>query len=593
MRNTRCMIWIAVFLIALASLPAVAQEPLARVSVGGASIDWQVSGSYDRLVLTVSDPEGTVTRQELRSSQVPSFSLFDAKGNRRIDGVYTWELQGHPVLSTSTKEKLAASRKSGDASVELELRRAGLLPPAAVLSGAFSISGGSFVQNDLAEERGKQAGQPPRVSGKASASGLTPSFEKDQVIPDDLIVQGSACVGFDCVNNESFGFDTIRLKENSTRIKFEDTSVGSFPTNDWQLTANDSAGGGANKFSIEDITGSKVPFTITAGAATNSIFVDSTGRLGLRTATPVLDIHVSTSNTPAIRLEQTSAGGFTAQTWDVAGNEANFFVRDVTGGSRLPFRVRPGAPTSSIDINASGDVGIGTASPDEKLHVLDNVDANSFILMENPNTGTTAAAVLRAKSDTATVNFQAHASTRTLNRFGVAVGGWAEMLQTTGNGLLIGTTGNVPIILGTNSTNRIQIAGAGGVTVTGAFTVTGGTKNFAMVDPTDAKKAIYYAALEGPEAGTYFRGTAKTVGGKAVIELPSHFSKVTETKGITVQLTPNGGWSQLYVEEKTPERLVVRVAQGNTDVEFDFFVQGVRAGYSDFQVERPNDGSIQ
>src|SRR4029078_9864861 len=126
---------------------------------------------------------------------------------------------------------------------------------------------------------------------------------------------------------------------------------------------------GANKFSIEDSTGAKTPFTITAGAATNSIFVDSTGRLGLRTSTPVLDIHANTSNTPAIRLEQNNSGGFTAQTWDVAGNEANFFVRDVTGGSRLPFRIRPGAPTSSVDINASGLVGIGTASPATKLDV--------------------------------------------------------------------------------------------------------------------------------------------------------------------------------------------------------------------------------
>src|SRR3981189_1202573 len=96
---------------------------------------------------------------------------------------------------------------------------------------------------------------------------------------------------------ESFGFDTIRMKENNTRIKFDDTSTAAgFPANDWQLTANDSASGGASKFSIEDITGAKVPFTIRAGAATNSIFVDSTGRLGLRTATPVLDIHANTSN---------------------------------------------------------------------------------------------------------------------------------------------------------------------------------------------------------------------------------------------------------------------------------------------------------
>jgi hypothetical protein len=77
----------------------------------------------------------------------------------------------------------------------------------------------------------------------------------------------------------------------------------------------------------------------------------------------VLDVHANTTDTPAMRLEQNNAGGFTAQTWDIAGNEANFFVRDVTSGSRLPFRIRPGAPTSSLDIAATGFVGVGTGSP--------------------------------------------------------------------------------------------------------------------------------------------------------------------------------------------------------------------------------------
>jgi hypothetical protein len=193
------------------------------------------------------------------------------------------------------------------------------------------------------------------TSGKAVA---------DQVIPDDLIVQGSTCVGLDCVNNESFGFDTIRLKENNTRIKFDDTSTGAgFPNNDWQLTANDSASGGLNKFSIENTTVATVPFTIVGAAPTNSLFVADTGKVGLRTAAPTLDFHIATGDTPAHRFEQTNASGFTAQTWDIGANEANFFVRDVTGGSRLPLRIRPGAPTSSIDINASGTVGVGTASP--------------------------------------------------------------------------------------------------------------------------------------------------------------------------------------------------------------------------------------
>src|SRR2546423_2257216 len=201
----------------------------------------------------------------------------------------------------------------------------------------------------------------------ASAALFTCKAAADFVIPDDLIVQGSACVGLDCVNNEPFGFDTIRLKENNLRILFMDTSVAPFPSNDWQLTANDSASGGANKFSIDDVTGPKTPFTVTAGAATDSIFVASTGKVGFRTSTPVLDLHVNTGDTPAIRLEQNASSGFSAQTWDVAGNEANFFVRDVTGGSRLPLRIRPGAPTSSIDISATGKVGVGTASPGSNL----------------------------------------------------------------------------------------------------------------------------------------------------------------------------------------------------------------------------------
>jgi hypothetical protein len=104
-------------------------------------------------------------------------------------------------------------------------------------------------------------------------------------------------------------------------------------------------------------------FEVDAGASANSLRVSNVGRIGNKTATPVLDFHTNTSNTPAIRLEQNNTGGFTAQTWDIGANEANFFVRDVTSGSRLPFRIRPGAATSSIDIAATSFVGINTASP--------------------------------------------------------------------------------------------------------------------------------------------------------------------------------------------------------------------------------------
>jgi hypothetical protein len=186
----------------------------------------------------------------------------------------------------------------------------------------------------------------------------------DQVILDDLIVDGSACIGFDCVNGESFGFDTIRIKENNLRIRAQDTSSSaSFPTNDWQITFNDSANGGQAKFSIDDIDGGRTPLTIEAGAPSHSLYVDDGGRLGLGTSIPVVDIHVKSGNTPTLRLEQDGSSGFTPQTWDVAGNEAGFFVRDATNGSTLPFRIRPGASSSALVIAADDNVGVGVLSP--------------------------------------------------------------------------------------------------------------------------------------------------------------------------------------------------------------------------------------
>lgn len=215
----------------------------------------------------------------------------------------------------------------------------------------------------------------------------------DIVHADDVIVQGSHCVGVDCVDGETFSFDTIRLKENNLRIHFEDTSASSgFPTTDWRIIINDTANGGADHFSIEDATAVTVPFRIEGTAPTNSLVVDDTGRIGLGTNSPVVEIHSVDGNTPTLRFEQDNSGGWTPQTWDMAGNEANFFIRDVTNGSKLPFRIKPGAPTSSIHILDGGNVGMGTSSADSSLHVLRS-DGTAAVKVEETN-GTTANRVM-------------------------------------------------------------------------------------------------------------------------------------------------------------------------------------------------------
>lgn len=296
--------------------------------------------------LILAHPNGDHSRIEFAADDALVLDRDTIHSLGLADGQYIWEARFAPASNDRGEPAILISRTDDHAG--------GIQGPSIEpKSGSFHLSDGQFLQSDTASE-------PMSVQDDGS---------RDQVFNDDLIVTGDLCVGVDCASGESFGFDTIRLKTNNLRIGFEDTSVSPHPANDWELTANDSTSGGANRFSIRDVTGASDPFTVAAGAPNNSLYVASTGRIGLRTAAPVLDLHIATGNTPAMRVEQTTAGGFTAQTWDIGANESNFFIRDVTGGSRLPFRIRPGAPMSSIDIAADGDVGIGTASPQAKLHV--------------------------------------------------------------------------------------------------------------------------------------------------------------------------------------------------------------------------------
>lgn len=113
-----------------------------------------------------------------------------------------------------------------------------------------------------------------------------------------------------------------------------------------------------------------------------------------------------------------------------------------------------------------------------------------------------------------------------------------------------------------------------------------GTKTFVEPHPTDASKVIKFVSLEGPEAGTYFRGTASTRGGVCVIEVPEPFRMVTDEEGLTVQVTTVGSGAHAWVESESLERIVVRAS---ADTKLHYLVQGVRKAYRDFQPVVPGD----
>lgn len=336
---------------------SAAQEPESPIneSFTETALSWSTDSPFLSAVLTVRrpGPPASETRLELGSNLF--LDLSDA--SVWTDGSYNYELQifgvTTPGQGSSDGREFSATKAQG--------LRAAASPSRTLMArkfGTFTIAGGVIPMDD-------ENGPRPR----------------DQVINDDLIVDGSACVGFDCVNGESFGFDTLRIKENNIRIHFQDTSsTASFPTNDWRIAINDTSNGGANHFSIDDANNTRTPFRILGGAPNWSIFVNASGRVGFGTNSPAVELHTRDGDTPALRFEQTG-GGFAPQTWDIAGNETNFFIRDVTNGSRLPFRIRPGAPTSSVYVAANGNIGFGTSSPAAGLHVR-RTDGTAKLLVE-------------------------------------------------------------------------------------------------------------------------------------------------------------------------------------------------------------------
>lgn len=226
--------------------------------------------------------------------------------------------------------------------------------------------------------------------------------QADQVINDDLIVTKDPpeaavglCVGLECAAGESFGYDSLRFKEDNLRIHFDDTSDdGVFAENDWRIIINDATNSGTSHFSIEDATAESTPLRIEAGAPSNALVVENDGDVGMGTLNPVVKLHVVDGDTPTLRLQQDGSSGFVQQTWDIAGNEASFFLRDVSNASNLVFRIRPRAPHNALLLDGNGNLGIGLGrnangstvqAADAPLHV--RASGTHKILFENSESG--------------------------------------------------------------------------------------------------------------------------------------------------------------------------------------------------------------
>jgi hypothetical protein len=317
-------------------------KPVAEVMISSSGISWEPKVTYRSLILTVAKPDGSIFERTFESGSTPYINLSNISGEKFNDGSYTYELRVIPVNTQRVRREVGAV---------MNVRGADFPEKTITQTGYFQVKDGMIV-----------------TPASTSEDGLSGAM--DIVHADDVIIDGSLCVGNDCYSGLAFGFDTIVLMENNLRIFFDDTStIQNYPRNDWRIICNDSTDGGGRYFAIEDATEVSNILVLEAGAPDNSLYVDSHGDVGINTSTPYYELHIVDGDSPCVRLDQDGSYGWTPQKWDLCGNESNFFIRDATHASKLPFRIEPDAPTNSIFVKSNGDIGMGTGSPGYALVV--------------------------------------------------------------------------------------------------------------------------------------------------------------------------------------------------------------------------------
>ncbi len=347
-RTILTLLSVALLVVSMAVTTATAADVTERRTAD--TLSWATELQWDHAVLTVSGPAGVrswlISPESGLSFGIDRLAAWARAAQATLDGDYVYELSLVPPISDEEAVERARLRAleydSGS-----EGRSVSALPKT---SGTFRIADGVIV-------------------GAGSTTPERGATTKDVLHYDDVIVTGSLCIGFDCINGESFGYCTEKLKENNLQLCFEDTSIGTFPTRDWKIQINDSTSGGSDYFTIWDVDGGRRPFTIEGGAPANSLYVEDYGRVGLGTSIPYVELHIADGDSPTVRLDQDGSSGWVAQSWDIVGNETNFFIRDVTNGSRLSFRIQPGTPSNTLSLRSDGKIGVGTWSPAAKLEV--------------------------------------------------------------------------------------------------------------------------------------------------------------------------------------------------------------------------------
>src|SRR5436305_6562228 len=184
-------------LIVVLLIPGFAFAAGKAPNISSAAVQWQSAADFESVQLVVMGPSGAYFTKTFTGGQAPSFTLKDIAGNLAVDGTYTYELRYAPRLSSEVRSALADARERGDDAAATQILRSAGVPSNLTESGVFTVNEGSFIVPSLGEP--KAPAQNSSTGLRAGADAKLHAGSEDIVQADDVIIQGSLCVGLDCV----------------------------------------------------------------------------------------------------------------------------------------------------------------------------------------------------------------------------------------------------------------------------------------------------------------------------------------------------------------------------------------------------------
>ena len=308
---------------------------------------------------------------------------------------------------------------------------------------AFSTAGVGRLFIDSSGRLGIGTTNPDRtltVNGRVYATGRGTSFGYE--LPDWRIYNSSTgnALVFDNYITEAFRVDSsnrllVGTTTGTSRLSIAGTADNA--NSEIQITATGVASGyiGANSNGLNigtDTAGLVFKTGVTGGGSvgasgTERMRIDSSGRVGIGTATPGNTLHLSGTNGVGTRVENTSNSISAYSTLESSGAlQANISGAGVftwvTGGGE------------KVRIDSSGRLGIGTSSPVQILHVKAGTDANLIVDNFGGGGGDLRISAINDAAN-ANKNFQIQGD----QLFFVAGGAERARLDTSGR-LLVGTS---------------------------------------------------------------------------------------------------------------------------------------------------------